>query len=206
LKHARTIGIAVAALVAAGLGAWASSVWRQAAAPTVKSGVLLQQPRPLAEFSLVDQDGRPFTRASLQGGWTLLFAGYTHCPDICPTTLALMKALEQKLAADGRAVRMVFLSVDPARDTPQRLKEYVRAFSPNIEGVSGPTGQLDVLCRSLGLAYTKVPETGAADYSMDHSAALTLLNPRGEIAGYFQPPLQLDALAADLATVVPARA
>ncbi|HUS24523.1 MAG TPA: SCO family protein [Candidatus Binatia bacterium] len=186
-----------AALVA---GVWAGRHWSASRAPELRSGVLLQPRRAIAEFSLQDQDGRPFGRERLRGHWTLLFAGYTHCPDVCPATLALMKSLQRTLAGQGRAPHMLFLSVDPERDAPARLKDYVAAFDPAFEAVTGPAAQIDALCASLGLAYARVPE--GSGYSLDHSAALTLIDADARVAGYFQPPFDLPALAADLGRVV----
>lgn len=194
--------MALAAGLALLAGAWAASWWQGRArpAPEVRSGTLLAQPRAIAEFGLADQDGRPFGNAQLRGRWSLLFAGFTHCPDVCPTTLAVMKALNRRLGA--QAPSMVFLSVDPERDTPAVLKSYVGYFGPGITGISGPREALDRLCESLGIAYVKVPGASAGDYTVDHSAALVLVDPEGRVAGYFTPPLKVDTLAADLQEIV----
>jgi len=203
LKPTQTLALVIAAVAAAALGAFAA--WRLQAPRTLPqpvSGTLLSQPRPLAAFTLVDQDGKDFTNASLQGHWTLLFAGFTHCPDVCPTTLALMKQLRQHAALGGRPLEYVFLSVDPERDTAAVLKTYVDYFGGHIRGVSGPREQLDAVCAGLGLVYLKNPGASDTDYTMDHSTALVLLDDRGRVAGYFQAPHKLDTLAADLAGIV----
>ena len=163
---------------------------------------MLTAPRTIAAFSLLDQDGKPFTNAQLQGHWSLLFAGFTHCPDVCPTTLGVLKVVGQRL--QGKAPAMIFLSVDPERDSPAVLKSYVAYFGPNLTGVSGPLGQLDRLCESLGVAYVKVPGKTPDDYAVDHSAALVLIDPQGRVAGYFPPPHKVDTLAADLNRVMAA--
>ena len=178
------------------LGAWAGWRWLLPSTPVLQAGTALPERRPVADFVLADQDGAPFTRRDLEGHWTLLFAGYTHCPDVCPTTLAVMKAVEQRL--HDPHLRMVFVSVDPERDTPEQLRRYVRYFSPDIVGATGPTAELDKLCGSLGLVYMKVAGASPQDYAMDHSAALVLVDPRARIAAYFQPPHKADTLAADL--------
>lgn len=190
--------LALVALVAAGAGLW-TAAQRSPARPALEAGTLLTEPRPIAPFALVDQDGQPFTPARLQGRWTLLFAGFTHCPDVCPATLGLMKSLASRLQP---APALVFLSVDPERDTPARLREYVSYFGAGIQGVTGTTEQLDAFCASLGLAYVKVPGASQAEYTVDHSAALVLLDPQGRIAAYFQAPHKADTLAADLARVL----
>lgn len=202
-KAARTLTLAAVALLAGGLGVFAASrlyAPRTVAQPA--SGTLLAEPRPLAPFELVDQDGQAFTNAALENHWTLLFAGFTHCPDVCPTTLALMKQLRQHPALAGRPLEYLFLSVDPERDTPAQLKQYVDYFGGHIRGASGPREQLDALCAGLGLAYVKIPGATESEYTVDHSAALVLLDARGRVAGYFQPPHKLDTLAADLARIV----
>jgi protein SCO1/2 len=198
---ARIATLAAAALAALALGVFtASRLSAPRAAPQLASGTLLTQPRDIAPFALTDQDGRPFTEQQLRGHWTLLFAGFTHCPDVCPTTLALMGQLRRQLAAGPERLELLFLSVDPERDTPARLKAYVEHFGAAIRGVTGPGAALDAFCASLGLAYVKVP--GAGDYTVDHSAALVLLDPQGRIAAYFQAPHRLDTLAADLSGIM----
>ena len=203
MKPTQLLVVSLAALTALGLGVWTASRWHApAATPQIASGTLLREPRQLAPFSLTDHHGQPWTNAQLDGHWTLLFAGFTHCPDVCPTTLGLMKQLDARLRAQQASLDFVFLSVDPARDTPAQLKAYVSHFSPAIRGVTGAREQLDALCASLGLAYLKIPGASESDYTVDHSAALVLLDRRGRVAGYFQPPHKLDTLAGDLTRIV----
>jgi len=199
LNIRKALPLALAALAALAGGVWTASHWYAPRPPELQSGILLPSPRPIAPFALLDQDGQPFGPEQLKGRWTLLFAGFTHCPDVCPTTLGLMKALAQRLQP---APAMLFLSVDPERDTPQRLREYVGYFGPGIRGVTGPREQLEALCASLGIAFVKVPGATEADYTMDHSAALVLITPEGRVAGYFTPPHKADTLAADLARIL----
>lgn len=203
MKPAQTALTALAALTALGLGVFAASrLYGPAPAPEIASGTLLREPRPVAPFVLADQDGQPWGNAQLEGHWTVLFPGFTHCPDVCPTTLGLMKQLGARLRAGGGSVEFVFLSVDPERDTPAQLKAYVNHFDPAIRGVTGAREQIDALCAALGLAYLKIPGATDTDYTIDHTAALVLLDPRGRVAGYFQAPHKLDTLAADLAGIV----
>jgi protein SCO1 len=202
----KSLSVSLVAIIALLLGVYAAlSLQRESPAISLESGTLLQTPRPVVDFSLTDQDGRTFTHERLQGRWHLLFAGFTHCPDICPDTLGVMKLVEQQLQQQNIEVGMVFLSVDPERDTPERLQQYVRYFSPSFTGVTGDIDQIDRLCASLGLAYIKNPGSSESEYTVDHTAALVLLNPRGEIAAYFRAPHRLDRLVDDLQRVVPAR-
>lgn len=200
MTSAKTLVTVLAAALALGAGAWlAARVSQRPAAASLQSGVLLGTPRPIAAFALTDQEGRPFTQDRLRGRWSLVFAGFTHCPDVCPTTLALMKVVAQKLG--DAAPAMVFLSVDPERDTPAALKQYVQFFGPAVTGVTGERAALDALCASLGIAYVKVPGATDQEYTVDHSAALVLVDPQGRVAGYFPPPHKADTLAADLSGI-----
>lgn len=201
LRSARLPAIVLLAIAALGAGVWASSRWHARAAPELQAGIVLATPRPIAPFAMLDHDGKPFTNTRLQGHWSLLFAGFTHCPDVCPTTLAVLKQLSERMGS--RAPAMIFLSVDPERDTPAVLQPYVHYFSASITGVTGPSDQLERLCESLGVAYVKVPGKTPDDYTMDHSAALVLIDPQGRVAGYFTPPHKADTLAADLARLLP---
>lgn len=196
----RPAPIAAAVLAATVIGV-AAGWWVSARQPvTLASGTALETPRGIGAFRLTDQQGREFTRDALRGGWSLVFAGFTHCPDACPTTLALLDTMDQRLRANGRAIQVVFLSVDPERDTAERLAGYVGHFNPRFVAVTGARAQIDALCRDLGIAYVRNPGAGG-DYTVDHSAALVLIDPRARVAGYFKPPYDIGALAADLASI-----
>ncbi len=172
----------------------------------VASGTLLQQPRALPDFTLIDQDGQPFTRAQLQGKWTLIFPGFTYCPDICPTTLGLLKTVRSQLDPQAAArLQVVLFSIDPARDSPSRLKEYVTYFSPDFRAATVDEPQLKAMAQALGVAYAKVPGGTPETYTMDHSAALILINPDGELTGYFTAPLTAPALVGDLRQLLESR-
>lgn len=202
-KAAQTATLAAAALAALALGVFtASQLKSPRPARALLGGTLLNEPRAVAPFTLTDQDGTPYTQERLQGHWTLLFAGFTNCPDVCPTTLALMAQLRGRLAAGPDRLELLFLSVDPGRDTPARLKAYTEHFGAGLKAVTGNTQNVDALCASLGLAYVKVPGSSPGQYTVDHSASLVLLDPQGRIAAYFQPPHRLDTLAADLSGII----
>lgn len=199
----RTLPIIVGALaLIVGL---LSALWLQKPASiSLQSGTLLPQPRLLPAFSLTDQNGAPLGVAQLQGRWTLIFPGFTSCPDICPSTLALLREVQKQLGPDAAGLRVLMFSVDPERDTPERLKQYLGSFSPDFVGATTSEPQLGEFARALGVAYVKVPGASPDTYTMDHSAALILLNPRGELAGYLTPPFSADTLGADLKTVLDA--
>lgn len=183
----------LAALV---LGVTIAALQRQPAPVVLRSGTAMLQPRPIGEFELVDQHGQALTRKSFEGRWSLVFAGFTNCPDICPTTLATLATLKTRLHERNSELQVVFLSVDPERDTPALLAQYLGHFDPGMIGATGAREQIDRLCADLGLVYIRNPGA-AGDYTVDHSAALVLVDPQAQIAAYFQPPFDLDGLAAD---------
>lgn len=156
--------------------------------------MLLDKPRQFSDFELVSHQGAPFTRESLEGKWTLIFFGFTHCPDICPTTLAtldrLVKVLDDKEKA---SIQVVMLSVDPERDTPEKLAAYVPYFNPDFVGVTGNPYQILNLATQLNVIYTKVP-ISADDYTVDHSGNVVIINPRGDYHGFFRPPFEEGAM------------
>ncbi len=194
--------IVFAGVVALILGLIAAAMLSSPKNIAIGSGTLLKTPRPLPEFSLIDQDAQPFTRESLLGHWTLIFPGFTYCPDICPTTLGVLKAVEAQLGRDASSLKIALFSIDPERDTPETLKRYVQYFSPNFIGVTTHEPQLKQMAQTLGVAYLKVPGDTPESYTMDHSAALVLIDPQAHIAGYFTPPHQVEALVRDLGTVL----
>ena len=162
-----------------------------------RAGTALDQPRPITEFELVDHRGQPFRRADLQGRWSLLFAGFTNCPDICPATLMQLDSVDTRLRAANGGLQTVFLSVDPERDTPGKLAEYVEFFNPGFIGVTGQKPEIDRLCDDLGLAYIKIPQSEGR-YTVDHSAAVVLIDPQARVAAYFTQPLDVVEMADDL--------
>lgn len=200
--------IALAVALAAGL--WVGQ--RQFLAPTAPdaagqpataAALLYPNPRQLPAFSLTRSDGSPFTNADLSGHWTLAFFGFTHCPDICPDTLARMQEVRAQLAArgSGDSVAMVFVSVDPARDSGETIQRYVEFFDPSIIAVTGEPANLEVLTNALGIVHRQVELEGGG-YTIDHSSQLVLLDPAGRQAGIFRPPFDPAKLAADLAMLV----
>ncbi|MGH8251763.1 MAG: SCO family protein [Steroidobacteraceae bacterium] len=165
---------------------------------TLRSGTALSEPRPIADFAFVDQDGRPFHRDNLEGRWSLVFTGFTHCPDVCPTTLALMAELRRRISRDD--LQFMFVSVDPERDTPEVVARYLAHFDPALVGATGSRAEMERFTAALGLAQVRNPGIGD-DYTVDHSTALVLVDPEARVAGYFQAPQLRDALAADLAAL-----
>jgi protein SCO1/2 len=192
-RSGTAVGVAVA--IAAGVGA---ALWLREDPLALRAGTVLAEPNPVAPFELVDHEGNTLDERALAGRWHLVFAGFTHCPDICPTTLTMLAELRLRLA--GAGPQILFVSVDPERDTPGRLTAYLRHFDPGFTGATGSPAAIAAFTRELGLAQVKVPGVGA-DYTVDHSAALVLIDPQVRVAGYFQAPHDVEALAADLAAL-----
>ena len=181
----------VAAALAAGVLLYQ---WSQLNAEP-RLALVYPQPRVLADFQLTDQHGESVTRERLYGQWTLAFVGYTYCPDICPLTLAKLAGLQPQLAAElNQPLKVWFISVDPKRDTTQKLNEYVSYFSqPNVLGMTAGHDQLFPFVRQLGLMYA-LSSTTDTDYLVDHSASVVLINPKGQLVAMFKPPLEAGKL------------
>lgn len=205
-----TLLILLAAL-AAGLGLWAAQVAfapggaPAAQAPAVdlaslKAVRLFPSPRAIAPFSLQQSDGSALDPAELAGRWTVVFLGFTHCPDVCPTTLTELSQAQKAWDAlpEARRPRVLFVSVDPERDTPEKTGEYAAYFHPATLAATAQEPALEQFATSLGLVYMKVPVEGG-DYTMDHSSALVVLDPRGLQVGLIRPPFVPADIAADLA-------
>lgn len=155
-------------------------------------------PRALGDFSLVDHNAKPFTHSALAGHWTLVFFGFTHCPDICPTTMAKLAELKAQLAnTEARDVRVAMVSVDPARDTSERLAEYVPYFHPDFLGVTGEFADILSFAQRLNVPFRKVSEPEGS-YQMEHSANVMLINPRGDYHGFFRAPLDIPKMRVTL--------
>jgi protein SCO1/2 len=187
----------VLAVLAAGGGVWVAKRTSDQA-PQLTSGTWLPQPRPLSEFTLTDQSGQPFTVQSLKGHPTIVFFGFTHCPDVCPTTLAKLSQVVK--AANVPGLKVLLVSVDPQRDTPEQLQRYVNAFNPEFGAVTGKQEEIDRVAREFGVAVAKVDLPGG-DYTVDHSAVVFLLNDQGQRVALFTPPFEIEPVAADLRSV-----
>lgn len=204
----RTFGYILAAALAAGLGLLAAShfLGRDAGngAPAFQAATLLPQPRELAPFNLRQSDGTPLVPGELAGHWTLAFLGFTFCPDVCPMTLAQLAQAQKQWEALPEATRprVLFVSVDPERDSPARAGEYAHAFHPDTLAATGDVPALETFATSLGFVFMKVPGPNFAqnpdDYSVDHSANIALIDPQGRLAGLIRPPFDPQAIAADL--------
>jgi protein SCO1/2 len=190
-------------------GVFASLIWRHPpSAVELSTGSLLAPARQLADFSLIDQQGRPFGPAELRGHWSLLFFGYTNCPDFCPTTLATLAAMEKRLRAEHAPVvpQVIFVSVDAKRDTPAQLAKYVPYFDPHFIGLTAADQpSVEAVARRLGVAVSIQPSEDG-NYTVDHSGAIFVLNPDGRLNAILTGPFTVAALLDDLQRIVAAGA
>ncbi len=159
--------------------------------PVELQGVLWPRPKPLQPFSLVDHHNRSFDRQRLTGKWTLLFFGYTSCPDICPTTMNVLAGVAKRLVQDtpvAAQTQVVFVSVDPQRDSLEHLAGYMGYFNKDFLGVTGEGEEIDKLVRQVGAAYMKEPADASGNYLIGHSGSIFLVRPDGSVLGAFPPP------------------
>jgi protein SCO1/2 len=200
----------VAAIVLAGViaGIAASQYFRRTdpAPPELERATMYTATRTLPEFALVDHAGRPFGPERLHGQWTFLFFGFVNCPDVCPTTLATLAAAQRSLAdlPGGLRPAVALVSVDPGRDTPDVLARYVTHFDPSFTGVTGTRESIDALTGGLGVAVMIGPADGDGSYSVDHSAAIFLVDPEGRVAALFSAPHEAGTIARDYRRIVAA--
>jgi len=177
-----------------------------AAVPT-ENATLLREPRTITPFKLSTHSGTSFSSDSLRGKWTIFSFGYTSCPDICPTALATLSQMDKQLDHDqfSAPYQVVFLSVDPERDSLKRLAEYVPHFNSSFLGITGDPQEIVAFTRQVGVIYAKSETTDSAmGYLMDHSATFVLTNPKGEFHAVFSPPHKPLSLSKDLQTIVQA--
>ena len=195
--------IACTLLFAAGLFAGLQFAGReaadQAATPELKVATYMPTGRPLQDFELTSADGGSLRSADLAGDWTVVFMGFTNCGHVCPMTLFTVSEALKKLDSPPE---VLFVSVDPGRDTPEQIAGYVAGFDPAFRGATGDKAQLDRLAESLGAPYF-VSNSGGR-YTVDHSGALFLIDPAGRFRALLSPPHDAEIIAADLGAILAA--
>jgi protein SCO1/2 len=153
------------------------------------------------QFQLIDQNGKPFSDADLKGKWHLVFFGYTHCPDACPTALNEMSLALDRLGIKRDEVGVVFITVDPERDTPDVLKSYVQSFDAPIVALTGSPEAVAQAAKAYRVFYAKHPRADG-DYDMDHSAVIYVMNPEGRFTATFTPDSSADAIVQRLQKLI----
>ncbi|MCX7563901.1 SCO family protein [Xanthomonadaceae bacterium XH05] len=200
--------IVLIAALAAGLGLWAGKhvFFDRPTLPETQTMRLLDPPRVLPEFSLQSAAHTRIDATTLHGRWTMLFLGFTHCPDICPTTLAELAKVEKLLSdvPESQRPRILFVSVDPERDTPEILAKYAAYFSPTVLAGTSDLDSLTRLAGSLSMVFAKTP-LADDDYTIDHTSWVAVLDPEARLAGFIRPPLEPEKIAADLRLLVESR-
>jgi len=157
----------------------------------------LQPGKPITGFHLLDDNQQPFDTNRFKGKWTFMFFGYTNCPDVCPTSMLVMKSVWAQLpfkVKSAPALQMVFVSVDPDRDTLTRLKSFVTFYNPDFLGVTGKADQIDVLTKQVGVLYGFDDDPDNHSYTVQHSAQIILVDPTGQMRAVFSPPHKAEDL------------
>ncbi len=195
--------ILVAIILAIALSAGVFFAIRMNPPAEPETAFVLPAPTPLPEFSLLDQSGAPVSADSFRGHWNLVFFGFTHCPDICPATLQILATATKTLADAGHEPlpRIVLVSVDPERDTPELMGRYVDYFGSGNLGVTGDLDELLKLTSALGIYFEKQPGDDE-NYNVDHSAAVLLVNPDGAFHALFSGPHVVDSYVHDLPIIM----
>lgn len=188
-----------------------AEVAAETAGQTIDFSALQQQgafirpePRVLGDAQLIDAEGQRFTVESLRGQWSLVFLGYTYCPDICPITMGLFKQLHAQWQGTVLAdTQFVLLSADPERDRPEKLRDYLQFFNEDFIGVTGSVDAVAAFAKQLNALFARVPQENG-DYLIDHSANIMLINPAGQFHGFIRPPHSVEQIKQVLETVAAA--
>jgi protein SCO1/2 len=205
-RSIRILPTLIIATVAITAGIWAAKTLLQTP-PAVDELAATRFPvaRPLQPFHLVDHQGTAFNNSSVRGHWSFLFFGYTNCPDVCPVTLSVLNSVAQKLGDLSTSLHFVFITVDPQRDTPEKLASFVAYFNRQFIGVTGSSKELDVLTKQLGILHIQVAnESDQASYLVDHTAGIFLIDPAGNYHAIFTPPLSAEVIAGDFRKILQA--
>ena len=178
-----------------GVGYYSAGYYQVNTRPDIE-GLLWPDSKQLLAFATIDQSGQVFGIDRLQGRWSFLFFGYTHCPDVCPLTLAVLNDLLRQLqgSAEARDTQVIFITVDPERDSAGRLQEYVSYFNPAFIGLGGTIAQVMSLASQVGAVYMYGDKSATGDYIVDHTAAVFLTDPRGRVVAVFSAPHLVDSI------------
>ncbi|HMI74948.1 MAG TPA: SCO family protein [Steroidobacteraceae bacterium] len=190
--------------VAAVVGVAAALIWSHKPTVVLATGTVLVPSRALEDFSLIDNQGRSFGAANLRGHWSLMFFGYTNCPDFCPATLTTLAAMQKRLRAAKSVAppQVIFVSVDAKRDTPSQLAKYVPYFDPDFIGLTAADQPaIERQAKKWGVAVIIEPASDG-NYTVDHSGAMFVINPAGNIAAILGGPFTVDALQSDFKRIV----
>ncbi len=189
--------VIITLLIVIAAGVWFMVIKPNQALPKSIENTYLPNRRPVVGIQMVDHNNQPFTEQRFKGKWSFLFFGFINCPDVCPTTLLVMKSVWAKLPASAKQApepQLVFVSVDPDRDTPAIMKDYVQYYHPDFIGITGEHKYLDILTVQVGALYGYEDGETDNDYTVNHSAQIILIDPQGYFRGVFSGPLQVDEI------------
>jgi len=205
-RPAFIIAALLASVIAMGGGIWASGALFGPSTLDTESMDVMYMPegRPLPDFELVSHGNDPFTLDNFRDKWSLVFFGFTNCPDICPPTMLTLAGVSDALAEKGLdgALQTVFVTVDPERDSPEQLAAYVPAFDPRFIGVTGEMDEIDRLARGMGIAHIRHNDNGEDDYMVDHGSSILLVNPAGRLQAVFTSPHRGQRMAGDMEKIL----
>lgn len=195
--------IVVLMLFGAGLAIFSTRFYQNSAAPESIPGLLWPDPKQLTDFSLLDHNGKPFGKSELQGHWSLLFFGYSYCPDVCPVTLSVMEQVQSQLQLQpGQpALQSLFITVDPQRDTTSHLAKYISYFNGKITALGGSDEQIDQLASQIGIAHITGPVSTDGSYMVQHTGSVFLLDPKSRLVGIFSAPHNADTLMTGITAI-----
>ena len=185
--------------MALGAGVGIYTARHQQVATTVNiNGLLWPDPKQISTFTTVDDEGELFGLQQVQGKWSFVFFGFTNCPDICPITLSVLNQVVTDIeeSAAAQDIQVVFVSIDPERDTQQQLSDYVGYFNKDFIGLGGSQEQIQSLTNQIGVMYFRGETSETGDYLMDHSASVFLIDPKGRLVGIFSAPHAANDIAA----------
>ena len=161
-------------------------------------GSLIEHPQPAPDFTLTDQSGSPFHLSEQRGQIVLMFFGYTNCPDVCPLTLAEYREIKSQLGEKADQVEFVVITVDPERDTPERMQAYVSSFDPAFIGLSGDLAEMEKVWSGYWVYRAKVETGSASGYAMDHTARMYLIDRAGDLRLTYPYGFEVEKIVADL--------
>ena len=169
----------------------------------IENGQILEPSRKLEDFQLIDFNEKKVTKDLFKGKWSVLTFGFTSCPDICPTTLAFFKNEMSLINENREFIQFIFVSIDPERDSPEKIKSWVQYFDPSIIGLTGTTAELKKFTRMFGAWFQTTKVDGSEEYTVNHPPYFYLVNPEGEWKAFYNPPLTYGRVAQDLNRLIP---
>lgn len=210
MRRTALLALALLAAVVVGLTVWfaprdAGTTAARTEVPASRAAEQAHAAGAVRAFSLIDHHGRPITNDTFRGEWLIVFFGFTHCPDFCPTTLFQLDKTLEKLAAPAEHVRVLFITVDPERDTPETLAAYVRPLGPEFIGATGSAQQIEAVTRAFRTYSRKQPASADGSYAVDHSTQLYVVDPDGRLSRQLSSQATPDQLATTLRSLIDRR-